>query len=54
MPIGSQLPIRQAEKIAVVYGNASAVYGADAVTGVITIITKDADQDTFGHGFIVD
>lgn len=50
MPIGSQLPIRQAEKIEVVYGNASAVYGADAVTGVINIITKDADQDTFVRG----
>jgi len=50
MPIGAQLPIRQAEKIEVVYGNASAVYGADAVTGVINIITKDADQDTFVRG----
>ena len=50
MPIGNQLPIRQAEKIEVVYGNASAVYGADAVTGVINIITRDADQDTFVRG----
>lgn len=50
MPIGAQLPVRQAEKIEVVYGNASAVYGADAVTGVINIITKDADQDTFVRG----
>jgi outer membrane cobalamin receptor len=50
MPIGSQLPIRQAEKIEVVYGNASSVYGADAVTGVINIIMKDADQDTFVRG----
>jgi len=50
MPIGAQLPIQQAEKIEVVYGNASAVYGADAVTGVINIITKDADQDTFVRG----
>ncbi len=50
MPIGSQLPVRQAERIEVVYGNASAVYGADAVTGVINIITKDAGQDTFVRG----
>jgi len=50
MPIGAQLPIRQAEKIEVIYGNASAVYGADAVTGVINIIIKDADQDTFVRG----
>ncbi len=50
MPIGSQLPIRQAEKIEVVYGNASAIYGADAVTGVINIITKDANQESFVRG----
>ncbi|MDX1333946.1 MAG: TonB-dependent receptor plug domain-containing protein, partial [Robiginitalea sp.] len=50
MPIGAQLPIRQAEKIEIVYGNASAVYGADAVTGVINIILKDSEQDTFVRG----
>ena len=50
MPIGSQLPIRQAEKIEVVYGTSSAVYGADAVSGVINIITKEADKGTFVHG----
>lgn len=52
MPIGSQLPIRQADKIEVVYGNASAVYGADAVTGVINIITKESEQDIFVRGDI--
>lgn len=50
MPIGGQLPVRQAEKIEVVYGNASAVYGADAVTGVINIITREAEQDAFVRG----
>jgi hemoglobin/transferrin/lactoferrin receptor protein len=50
MPIGSQLPVRQADKIEVVYGNASAVYGADAVTGVINIITKETEQDIFVRG----
>ena len=50
MPIGSQLPIRQADKIEVVYGNASAVYGADAVTGVINIITREASRGTFVRG----
>ena len=50
MPIGAQLPIRQAEKIEIIYGNASAIYGADAVTGVINIILKDAEQDTFVRG----
>ncbi|HKK63295.1 MAG TPA: TonB-dependent receptor plug domain-containing protein, partial [Bacteroidales bacterium] len=50
MPVGSQLPVRQAERIEFIYGNASAVYGADAVSGVINIITKKADQGTFVRG----
>ena len=52
MPLGSQLPIRQAERIEVIYGNASSVYGADAVSGVINIITREADQGTFVTGDI--
>jgi outer membrane receptor protein involved in Fe transport len=52
MPIGSQLPIRQAEKIEVIYGTSSSVYGADAVSGVINIITKEADKGTFVRGDI--
>ena len=47
MPVLSQLPIRQAERIEVIYGPAAAVYGADAVSGVINIITKEADKGTF-------
>jgi hemoglobin/transferrin/lactoferrin receptor protein len=52
MPIGSQLPIRQAEKIEIIYGTSSSVYGADAVSGVINIITKEADKGTFVRGDI--
>lgn len=52
MPIGSQLPIRQAERIEVIYGNSSAVYGADAVSGVINIVTKEADRGSFVRGDI--
>jgi outer membrane receptor protein involved in Fe transport len=52
MPLGSQLPVRQAERIEVIYGNSSAVYGADAVSGVINIITKEAGQGTFVRGDI--
>ena len=48
-PIESQLPIRQAERIEVVYGPASAVYGADATIGVINIITKRADKGIFSE-----
>src|SRR4030042_4502329 len=52
MPIGSQLPVRQAERIEVIYGPAAAVYGADAVSGVINIIPKEADKGTFVMGDI--
>jgi outer membrane receptor for ferrienterochelin and colicin len=50
MPIGSQLPIRQAEKIEVIYGTSAAVYGADAVSGVINIITREAGKGTAVRG----
>jgi outer membrane receptor for ferrienterochelin and colicin len=52
MPILSQLPIGQAERIEVIYGPSAAVYGADAVSGVINIITKEADKGTFVMGDI--
>lgn len=52
MPIGNQLPVRQAERIEVIYGPAAAVYGADAASGVINIITKKADKGTFVRGDI--
>jgi len=47
--IGAQLPVRQAERIEIIYGPASAVYGADATTGVINIITKNAGQHTIAQ-----
>ncbi len=47
MPIEAQLPIRQAERIEVIYGPASALYGADATVGVINIITKEANNGIF-------
>jgi len=50
MPIASQLPVRQAERIEVIMGPASAVYGADAVSGVVNIILKEADQGMFTRG----
>ncbi|RPH31448.1 MAG: hypothetical protein EHM93_13605 [Bacteroidales bacterium] len=52
MPISSQLPIRQAERIEIIYGPAAAAYGVDAVTGVINIILKEADRGTFVRGDI--
>ena len=44
MPIGAQLPVAQAERIEVLYGPAAAIYGADAMAGVINIVTKKADK----------
>ncbi|MDX9929920.1 MAG: TonB-dependent receptor [Bacteroidales bacterium] len=47
MPVMAQLPVRQAERIEIIYGPAAAVYGADAVSGVVNIITREADKGTF-------
>ncbi len=44
MPIGAQLPIAQAERIEVLYGPAAAIYGADAMAGVINIVTRKSTQ----------
>ena len=49
MPIEAQLPVRQAERIEIVYGPASALYGADATIGVINIITKSAESGIFSE-----
>lgn len=40
MPIMENYPVHLAEQIEVVYGPASALYGANAVSGIINIITK--------------
>ncbi len=47
MPIGAQLPIRQAERIEVIYGPSGALYGADASAGVINIITKKSERPIY-------
>jgi outer membrane receptor protein involved in Fe transport len=40
VPIMENYPVNLAEQVEVMYGPASALYGADAVSGVINIITK--------------
>lgn len=47
MPIGAQLPIRQAERIEVLYGPASAIYGNEACAGVVNIILKETERPIF-------
>ncbi len=48
-PIGAQLPIKQAERIEVIFGPAAAIYGADAMAGVVNIITKQPDKAVFAQ-----
>ncbi len=52
MSIEAQLPVRQAERIEIVYGPASALYGADATIGVINILTKSAESGIFSEADI--
>ncbi|MCQ2252300.1 MAG: TonB-dependent receptor [Bacteroidales bacterium] len=47
MPLGANIPIRQAEHIDIIYGPASASYGNDACTGVINIVTRTPDNGSF-------
>ncbi|WP_338764555.1 TonB-dependent receptor [Bernardetia sp. ABR2-2B] len=49
LAIGTQLPIAQAERIEIVYGPASAVYGGDAVAGVINIITQTSEKSAYAQ-----
>lgn len=47
MPIGAQIPIRQAERIEVLYGPAAAIYGGEACAGVVNIILKETERPIF-------
>ncbi|MBL7775131.1 MAG: TonB-dependent receptor plug domain-containing protein, partial [Saprospiraceae bacterium] len=47
MPIGAQLPVRQAERIEVLFGPASAIYGDGACAGVVNIILKETERPIF-------
>ncbi len=47
MPIGAQLPIRQAERIEVLYNPSGAMYGDDACAGVVNIILKETERPIF-------
>ncbi len=52
MPIEAQIPIRQAERIEISFGPASALYGGDATVGVVNIITKEANTGIFAQADI--
>jgi len=51
IPIMENYPVNNADHIEVVYGPASALYGADAVAGIINIISKKTPDK---HKFTVD
>jgi len=44
MPILENYPVHLAQQIEILYGPASALYGADAVTGVINIVSRRAED----------
>lgn len=46
---GAQYNLSEVERIEVVYGPASALYGTNAVSGIINLITKKAEQPHNGH-----
>ena len=49
MPIGAQIPIREAERIEVIYGPLATLYGADASAGVINIILKESERPVYAQ-----
>lgn len=44
MPLGSQLPILQAERIEIILGPASSLYGTEALAGVINIVMPEVNR----------
>ncbi len=46
---GGQYDLADAERIEVVYGPSSALYGTNAVSGIINIITKKPEKPNSGH-----
>jgi outer membrane cobalamin receptor len=47
MPIGAQLPIRQAERIEIMYGPAGVIYGDETCAGVVNIILKESERPVY-------
>lgn len=49
MPLGAQLPIRQAERIEIIYGPAADVYDPAAAAGVINIILQQTERPAYAE-----
>lgn len=52
MPIASQLPVRQAERIEIILGSSSTSYGSEAMAGVINIVLPEVERPVFAWGDI--
>lgn len=46
LSIGHSISLNMAKRVEIIYGPASAVYGADAFAGIINIITKESGDNT--------
>jgi hemoglobin/transferrin/lactoferrin receptor protein len=51
-PIAAQLPIRQAQRIEIITGPSSALYGSDAIAGVVNIITNESNRPAWAQADI--
>lgn len=49
MPLGAQLPIRQAERIEIIYGPAADIYDPSAAAGVINIILQQTERPAYAE-----
>lgn len=49
MPINAQIPIKNIDRIEVVLGTAADLYGADAMAGVINIVTRTSKKMKWGY-----
>jgi len=49
MPIGAQLPIKEAARIEIIFGPGASIYGADASAGVINIITSQTERPIYAQ-----
>ncbi len=49
MAIGAQLPIKEAERIEIIFGPGASIYGADASAGVINIITSQTERPIYAQ-----
>ncbi len=52
LPIASQLPVRQAERIEIILGPSSTSYGSEAMAGVINIVLPEVERPVFAWGDI--